>query len=212
MNHTIRTVTLLLATLGLAGLAQAQQQVFKFGATRYQTHASTNGVTGPGLPAGADASVGSATTALFTYEYEFMPNIGAELVIGVPPRIKGYAAGSVSFLGEVVEAKLLAPTLLLNYHFGQPGDALRPYIGAGIGYTKFTSVSSPYGWQVDLSDTWAPTAQIGLDYAINKQWGVYGSVAVARVKSDLVAVSGTVLQTTINFKPVIYSLGVAFHF
>jgi outer membrane protein len=212
MNRKIRSVVLLVAAAAAAGGALAQDSTLKFGVTRYQVHSETNGVTGAGVPPGADATVGSATTVLFTYEYQFMPNVGVELVLGVPPKIKGYATGSLAFLGEVVEARNVAPTVLVNYHFGQSGDALRPYLGAGINYTKFTGVSSPYGYQVSLSDSWGPTAQAGLDYAINKQWGAYASIAVVRVKSDLVAIGANVLQTTINFRPVVYSAGVSFRF
>ena len=212
MNRTLRSAALLLAGLSLAGWAQAQEQTLKLGLIRYQTHASTNGVTGPGLPAGADATVGSANTVLLTYEYGFAPNLGVELVLGIPPKIKGSASGSVAFLGEVVESKLVAPTLLLNYHFGQPGDALRPYVGLGINYTRFTDVSSPYGWQVSLHDSWGAAAQVGLDYAIDKNWGVFASVGAAKVSSKLIAVSATVLQTTIDFKPITYAAGLSYRF
>jgi outer membrane protein len=201
-----------IATSWAGGAAQAQDSTLKSGVTFYQTHARSTGITGIGVPAGAEARVGNATTWIFVYEYQFAPNIGAELVIGVPPKIKAYGSGNVAFLGEVVEARNVAPTLLFNYHFGQPGDTLRPYAGVGINYTKFTDASSPYGYDVSLSDSWGPAAQVGLDYAFNAQWGVYGSIAVVKVKSDLVAIGATVLKTTIDFRPVVYSFGVSYKF
>jgi outer membrane protein len=211
MNCMIRNLALLALVSG-AGLAQAQQSTVKFGITRYQTHAQTTGITGIGIPPGADAQIGSATTVLATYEFEVMPNVGVELVLGIPPKIKAKASGSVAFLGDVLEAKNLAPTLLFNYHFGKDGDSLRPYIGAGINYTRFVGISSPYGWQVSLKDSWGPTVQIGLNYAIDKQWGGFASVAAVKTKSDLVATGATVLQTTIDFKPVVYTAGLFYRF
>jgi hypothetical protein len=41
---------------------------------------------------------------------------------------------------------------------------------------------------------------------------MFASVARVDVKSDLVAVGSTVLTTTIDFRPVTYSLGVWYRF
>ena len=212
MKAIVRSIALLAAVAAVAPAVQAQDSTFKFGITRYQTHSKTSGITGVGLPAGADAKVGSANTALFTYEYAVMPDVGVELVLGVPPKIEATATGSVAFLGEVLEAKNVAPAVLVNYHFGRAGDALRPYVGVGVNYTRFVGISSPYGWQVSLSDSWGPTAQLGVDYAFNKQWGAYASIAAVKVKSDLVAIGNTVLQTTIDFRPIVYSAGLSYRF
>lgn len=203
-----------LALLAVAanGAAQAQDNLFKVGLTRYDTHSKTTGVVGPGIPAGADAETGDATTVIFVGERLLTPNIGVELVLGVPPKITAQATGSVAFLGEVLSARNVAPTLLFNWHFGQTGDTWRPYVGLGLNYTKFTDVQTPYGWDVQLSDSWGAAAQAGIDYAIDKRWGVFASVAVLKVKSDLVATGATVLQTTIDFRPIVYSAGVAYRF
>lgn len=212
MNSTIRALALGLAAAAAAGAAQAQDSTIKLGLTRYDANSKTTGITGIGLPPGADAEVGDATTLIFVYEHQVAPNIGIELVLGVPPKIKAKATGSVAFLGEVLEARNVAPTLLVNYHFGQSGDTWRPYVGLGINYTRFVDVSTPYGWDVSLSDSWGPAAQVGIDYAINKQWGAFASVAAVKVKSDLVATGATVLQTTIDFRPIVYSVGLSYRF
>lgn len=201
---------LVLALVGAA--AQAQDNVAKLGATRYDTHSKTNGVTGIGIPAGADATTGDATTWLLTYERMVTPQLGVELVMGKPPHIKAQATGSVAFLGEVVSANSVSPTLLVNWHFGAPGSTLRPYVGAGINYTKFTGVRSNYPWQVGLSDSWGPAVQAGVDYNVSGAWVLWASVAMVKVKSDLVAVGATVLQTTIDFRPRVYSAGVGYRF
>jgi outer membrane protein len=214
--HASTPLTARLAALAVAmvacGAAQAQIHTLKLGAAQYTTHEKTNGVTGVGIPPGADASIGNASTVLLAYEYTLTPNLGVEFVIGIPPKIKARATGSVAFLGEVLTAKNLAPTALLTYHFGQSGDRLRPYVGVGLNYTKFIGVTTPYGWDVKLSDSVGLAGHMGLDYAIDKQWGLYASVAATKVKSDLLAISGTVLQSTIDFKPIIFSAGLLFRF
>ena len=56
------------------------------------------------------------------------------------------------------------------------------------------------------------TVQAGVDYFFNKQWGLFASVAAVKVKSDLVATGSTVLTTTIDFRPLVYSAGVSYRF
>ena len=216
MQNPIGSLSLLIAASALASGAMAQSDVsrntVKLGAIFYQPHAKTSGITGLGVPPGADATVGNATTLLATYERALAPNMGIELVLGVPPTIKAKGAGTVTFLGEVLSAKNVAPTVLINYHFGDAGSALRPYVGIGINYTRFTDAKTPYGWQVSLSDSWGLAGQIGLDYAMSKQWGLFASLGAAQVKSDLVAVGASVLRSTIDFRPVTFAAGVAYKF
>ena len=215
MQIQIRSLCLLLAASAPAGHALAQASLLntvKLGVIDYQPHARTTGITGLGVPAGADATIGSATTLLVTFERELAPNLGLEFVLGVPPKIKAKGSGTVAFLGEVLSAKNVAPTVLLNYHFGDASSALRPYLGAGINYTRFTGASTPYGWQVSLSDSWGLAVQAGLDYALSRQWGLFASVAAVQVKSDLVAVGAAVLRTTIDFRPTTLSAGVSYKF
>lgn len=210
MKHTSLCIALLAAATALPALAQ--DNVFKLGLTRYDTNAKTSNLGGIGLPAGADVSVGDATTVIFVGERMVTPNVGVELVIGVPPKIKASGAGSVAFLGEVLEARNAAPTVLVNWHFGQAGDTWRPYAGLGVNYTRFVGIKSPYGWDVSLSDSWGLAGQVGVDYAINARWGLFASVAAVKVKSDLVAVGANVIQATIDFRPVVWSAGMSYRF
>mgnify|MGYP000142920555 CR=1 FL=1 len=212
MHPIIRLFVLAALPLCVAGTALAQSHTIKFGAVRYDTHARTSGITGIGIPPGADATIGDATTVVLTYEYALSPNVGVELVLGVPPKIKATASGSVAFLGEVLTARNVAPTLFFTYHFGAPGSSIRPYAGIGVNYTKFTNVTSPYGWDVSLSDSTGLAAHVGVDWAMNKQWGLWASLGAVDVRSKLVATGATVLQTTIDFRPLTYSLGASFKF
>jgi outer membrane protein len=196
-----------------SGTLFAQDNAVKAGVVYYTTHSKTTGIQGVGVPPGADAETGNAVTLLFTYERMLTPNFGAEIVIGVPPKITAKATGSVAFLGDdVLSARNVSPTLLLNYHFGEPGDTWRPYLGIGINYTRFVSIESTLASNVEMSDSWGPAAQIGIDYVLSKDWGLFASVAALKVKSDLVAVGATVLTTTIDFRPITYSFGVAYKF
>jgi outer membrane protein len=213
MNYKLpcTAVAVVLALAG--GGAFAQQNVVKAGAILYTTSSKTDGIQGIGVPPGADAKTGDATTLLFTYERLVMPNVGVELVIGIPPTIKAKATGTVAFLGDdVLSAKNVAPTLLVNYHFGAAGDTFRPYLGAGINYTKFVSIKSKLADNVSMSDSTGFALQAGLDYALSKEWGLFASIAKVNVKSKLVAAGSTVLTTTIDFRPITYSIGATYRF
>lgn len=219
MNQCKTMIPLLGAALllGAAGPARAQESyaanVVKLSASYYDTTGGANNVGGIGVPSGADVSYSGSMTAIFTYERMFTPNIGLELVIGIPPTTKANAEGSIAFLGnDIMSAKSVSPTLLLNYHFGAPEDKWRPYVGVGINYTKFTDVKSRLGWNVEMGDNWGWAAQGGIAYAIDKNWGLFASVAYADVKSNIVATSATVLTATADFKPFVYSFGVSYGF
>jgi outer membrane protein len=213
MKSRLQSLATALATMLATGAASAQGNVVKFGISEYTTHSQTNGVTGIGVPPGADAETGNATTMNLVYERMLTPNVGVELALGIPPRIKAKATGSVAFLGDdVLSAKNVSPTLFLTYHFGAPGDTWRPYFGAGINYTRFVSIKSKLAPDVKMSDSTGWAALAGIDYALNKEWGLFASVDVMKVKSKLVASGTTVLQTTIDFRPVVYSFGMAYRF
>jgi outer membrane protein len=195
------------------GSAFAEGLTFKTGAIRYNTHSKTNGISGIGIPAGADAQVGDASTVVFTIERALTPNVGVELVLGIPPTVKSRATGSVAFLGDnVLSAKNLAPTVFVNYHFGAPGDALRPYLGLGLNYTKFVSIQSKLAPSVQMSESMGMAWVGGVDYAINRQWGLYASASSLDVRSNVVGVASTVLTTSIDFRPVVYSVGASYKF
>jgi outer membrane protein len=211
--RTTCSLALAAALASTAFAAKAQENVVKVGVTYYQPHSSTDGISGIGVPPGADAEVGTATTVIFVYERLFTPNVGLEIVLGVPPKTKTKATGSVAFLGDdVLSAKNVAPTLLLNYHFFSPSDALRPYVGVGINYTKFTDVTSSLAADVQMSSSTGLALQAGINYAISKDWGLFASIAKIDVKSKVVAVGTTVLTTTVDFRPIVYSAGLSYQF
>jgi outer membrane protein len=209
---TIKFIPLL--ALGLVcGAAQAQDNSLKFGVAEYTTHSRTNGVSGVGVPPGADAKTGNATTLVVEYERLIDPNWGVTLAIGIPPKVKAKATGSVAFLGDdVLSAKNVSPTLFVNYHFGAAGDIWRPYLGLGINYTKFVGIESKLAPDVQMSDSVGPAATAGLEYALSKDWSLWASVSALKVKSDVVATGATVLTTTIDFRPVVYSFGAVYKF
>jgi outer membrane protein len=213
MKSTLALSIAALAAVLAPGPASAQSNVVKFGVARYTTHSQTNGITGIGVPPGADAETGDATTVIIEYERLLSPNLGVELALGIPPRIEARATGSVAFLGDdVLSARNVSPVLLLTWHFGAPGDKWRPYVGAGLNYTTFADIESRLASDVEMEDSVGWAVKGGIDYALTPRWGLFASVSALKVKSKLVASGTTVLQSTIDFRPVVYSFGAAYRF
>ncbi|HET9645654.1 MAG TPA: OmpW family outer membrane protein [Burkholderiaceae bacterium] len=207
------SLSVAIATILSAGTACAQSNVIKFGVAEYTTHSRSNGITGVGVPPGADAETGDAPTVIVEYERLITPNVGVELALGIPPRIKARATGSVAFLGDdVLSARNVSPVLLMTYHFGSPGDKWRPYVGVGANYTTFRSIKSRLAPKVEMGDSYGWAAKGGIEYVVNQDWSVFASVTALKVKTKLVASGATVLQTTIDIRPVIYTLGAAYRF
>lgn len=209
----IKRNTFVAAALCCAGLAQAQDYGLKVGLTRYTSHSATTGIQGIGVPPGADAVVGDASTAIFAIERRLNANMGLEVVLGVPPKVNARATGSVAFLGDkVLTARNLAPTLMLNYSFGDAGAKWRPYVGVGANFTRFSDIQSTLAPKVEMSDSFGLALQAGVNYSLSKQWGVFGSISAIDVSSKLVATGNTVLTTTIDFRPIVYTLGTSYRF
>jgi len=221
LSSIARAAALTLGGLAVASTATAQPapinpppnpHVFKLGAARYETNTVTSGISGIGIPAGGDVTTGNANTAIVTYEHHFQPNWGLELALGIPPKIEARAAGSVAFLGKVLEARNYSSTVLLTYHLPDVSSTIRPYMGIGLNYTRFGDIKTPYAWQVGLTDSIGWATHAGIDWRLNKQWGLYASFAASEVKTDLTAVGATVLKTSIDFRPRVYSAGLSYRY
>jgi len=213
MNRKLLASAAGLSVLAMTVGASAQDNIVKLGATYYTTHSHTDGIVGIGVPAGSDAATGNASTVIVTYERMLGPQLGAEFVLGLPPRIKSRALGTVAFLGDdVLSAKFVAPTFFMNWHFGQQGDTWRPYAGLGINFTRFIGIRSVLARDVAMGDSTGLAGQLGVDWSLAPRWSLFGSVAALDVKSKLVASGSTVLQTTIDFRPIVYTLGTSYRF
>jgi outer membrane protein len=228
MKLTPHAIAVAAVAVLAGGVAQAQDNIFKIGLIRYDTHSETSGLSASAagnpiqLPPG-DATTTDATTLLLTYERMLMPNVGLEFVVGIPPEIKANADGNLAAalrqLGygtDILSAKNVSPTVLLNYHFGQPGDVWRPYLGAGINYTRFTSIKSSLPTDsISMSSSTGLAIQAGVNYAVDKNWGLFASIARVDTKTDVDAVVSAgvlapvpvTIKTSVDLKPWTYAFG-----
>ena len=134
--------------------------------------------------------------------YFFNKNIAAELVLTVPQRHTLSAGGTA--IGSL---KHLPPSLLLQYHFDAPG--FKPYVGAGINYTRFSAVRLPAGVDIDRN-SFGGALQLGLDFPVAQN--VYLNVDVKKVfiKTDVSA--GGAKIGTFKVDPVLFGIGLGWRF
>jgi len=142
--------------------------------------------------------------------YFFTPNIAAELVLTYPQKHDLRANG----LGQIGSLKHLPPTLLAQYHFTNFG-AFKPYVGAGVNYTRFSSVSFNPAVQAALNpsikkNSFGGALQIGFDYALDKNWSLNFDVKKVFIETD-VSSAGTKVGT-FKVNPVLVGVGLGYRF
>lgn len=121
--------------------------------------------------------VNSDTVPELDITYMLTQNWGVELILGYSQH-KVAGEKTWAALGDVINTKVLPPTLTLQYHF-RPHSEWRPYVGLGVNYTTFfdekvpsSSALSAPGAKVDLDHSWGLAAQAGIDVALNQDWFV----------------------------------------
>jgi len=109
---------------------------------------------------GLGLSVSDIVLPEVDFSYFFTPNIAAELILTVPQQHDVRSNGKN--IGTITE---LPPTLLVQYHF--PMNGYKPYVGAGINYTKFTTSNILNGAVTPDSGSWGGALQAGVDIPLS---------------------------------------------
>ncbi len=101
-----------------------------------------DGFSGTGVPAQASLDAGNSTGALVSYEFYALPNVGLQLNAGFGGSITVDGACSLATAGALFKAKPFSASGFVNYHFFDPANALRPFIGIGATYVSFSGIDS----------------------------------------------------------------------
>ena len=151
MDARIVRIALGVLLTSAAAVAQADDvpsNSVRIGAYYVTYHTTADDISGPFVPPGVNLRLQHVVTPYFGYVRRLTPHFSLELAVGLPPLTKTVGKGpatlgSVPYNGQVITtARWLAPTLLLQYNFLDESYRLRPYIGAGVNYTKFYSRQS----------------------------------------------------------------------
>ena len=135
--------------------------------------------------------------------YFFNKNIAAELILTVPQRHTLSAGGTA--IGGL---KHLPPSLLVQYHFTDaPG--FKPYVGAGVNYTRFSSIRLPAGVDVDRN-SFGGALQLGVDIPVAKDVYLNFDVKKVYIKTDVSAAGNKI--GTFKVDPVLFGIGLGWRF
>lgn len=157
-----------------------------------------------GVGASDRLTINSKTMPEVDISYFFTPNWATELVLTYPQKQKVFLDGT-----EIGSFKHLPPTLTLQYHF-TPQKTISPYVGAGINYTRISSVKLLNG-AADLESSSVGLAlQAGVDFKLDKNWSLNLDVKKVQIRSDVNTAAGQL--SAVKIDPWLIGVGVGYRF
>jgi outer membrane protein len=136
--------------------------------------------------------------------YFFTPNWATELVLTYPQKQKVSLDGT-----QIGTFKHLPPTLTLQYHF-TPEKTISPYVGAGINYTRISSVDLLNGAATLEKSSVGLALQAGVDFKIDKNWSINLDVKKVQIRSDVNTAAGQL--SAVKVDPWLVGVGVGYRF
>ena len=142
MKKVLLALTGALTALG-AGSAIAQQNegnwMMRVRVVNIDTANKSDAIAAAAIP-GDGIQVSNKTIPEIDFSYFLTKNLAAELILTYPQRHDVNIAASAVGAFKAGTFKHLPPTLTLQYHFAPDGQ-FRPYVGAGINYTRISGVN-----------------------------------------------------------------------
>ncbi len=157
---------------------------------------------------GLGLTVNNKTIPEVDVSYFFTPNLAAELILTVPQKQTVSSNGT-----SIGTFKHLPPTLLMQYHFtGLQG--YKPYVGAGINYTRISSVNLDAGIALNPvtldSHSWGGALQAGVDIPLDKNWSINFDLKKVYIKTDVY--SNGASAGTLKLNPLLAGVGIGYRF
>ena len=222
-KYTLSAICLALAAV--SPLVAAHQQgdwLVRGGLTTVAPDESSSNILAGGADLGVALTVDNNTQLGINVAYFVTDKINIELLAATPfTHDVNFSVtdplGTGTRLGEVTH---LPPTLTANYYFNDASSAFQPYVGAGINYTiffdeSFTGANSNAGLSdLSLDNSFGLSAQVGMDYQIDKKWHVNASVRFIDIETEASFKVGEAdgKVNSIDLDPWVYTLSVGYTF
>ena len=157
---------------------------------------------------GLDLSVNNKLIPEVDITYFFSPNLAAELILTYPQKHTIRAGGT-----QIGTLKHLPPTLTLQYHF--TGMSFRPYVGAGLNYTRFSSVDFDPAVVTALDpsidkNSFGLALQVGVDVPIGGGWLLNLDLKKVQIQTDVASFGAK--AGTFKVDPLLVGIGVGKRF
>jgi outer membrane protein len=151
-----------------------------------------------------DLSVNDKTIPELDVSYFFNKNVAAELILTIPQQQKVSAGAS-----EVGSFVHLPPTLTLQYHFTN-FNGFKPYVGAGVNYTKISRENIGAGQYTLEKSSYGYALQAGVDIPVTKQVSFNVDVKKLNIQSEVY--DNGVSKGTLKLDPVLVGVGLGYRF
>ena len=175
------------------------------------------------------ASASGTTTAALILGHMYTDNLGLVLDIGIPPQTNISMSQAILTKGTVQDigsVKLWSPMLVGRYYFLDASAAFRPYVGAGVTYTAFKSLSlntvgqglAPNGASIDSAWGWVASAGFNYEFK-DSNYFLTGSLSYIDTKTTMrvnnlvdPAPVGPASTTNLKLANTISFLGIGYRF
>ncbi|WP_294088790.1 OmpW family outer membrane protein [uncultured Actinobacillus sp.] len=203
----------------VAGSAMAHQAgsvIFRAGAVTVDANSSSTTKT----PIDVDLNVKNNTQLGLTGTYMFTDNIGIELLGATPFSHKINAKvpllGAGENLGRVAIVKQLPPSLYAQYYFFDADSKVRPYVGAGLNYTRFYHAKSVHPAVTNLDvkkHSFGPVANLGIDVKLTDNIYFNAAAWYTRIKTTAkFSALGADHEVKLKLDPLVYFAGFGVRF
>lgn len=206
-----------LAPLCCATLAQAADERWTVRVRALNMRVDNGNSTTAVVPALGTVEVEDKWFPEIDIVYSLSRHWAAELILTYPQR-HDVTLGGID-IGRVTH---LPPTLTLQYHF-RPDGLVRPYLGAGINYTRLnpTLNAAPALGGVDAPldldrNSWGLAGQAGVDLRFVSNWSINLDGKYVRIAAENIRVASGQLAgvevTDLDVDPWLLSAGMSYHF
>ncbi|MCK3655902.1 hypothetical protein A4G19_09055 [Pasteurellaceae bacterium Macca] len=219
-------LAVLLSSALFAGSAMAHEAgstILRLGAVTVDANSSSQTKTAVDV----NLRVRNNTQLGLTLTHMFTDNFAVELLGATPFEHKINATvpalGKANEnLGNVVSVKQLPPSLYAQYYFFDKDSAVRPYIGAGVNYTRFFDGESLNPAVSNLrvkKHSVGPVANVGVDVKLADNLYFNAAAWYTRIRTTAkfdttgVGVPGKLShEVKIKVNPMVYFAGLSFRF
>ncbi|MEG9530498.1 OmpW/AlkL family protein [Mannheimia indoligenes] len=214
------TLAILLGSTLLAGSAMAHQAgdtMFRFGAVHVKANSSSDAKSKSATGIDVNLDVKNNTQLGLTATYMLADNVGIELLGATPfshkinAKAKVLKSGAEVDFDRVVILKQLPPSVYAQYYFFEPNAKVKPYIGAGLNYTRFYHAKSVSPAVTDLSvkkHSFGPVANLGVDVKLTDNIYFNAAAWYTRIKTTAkFKAAGADHEVKVKLDPVVLFAG-----
>lgn len=210
MKRAIGLALMVMAAGSVSTAARADEGSWLVRARAVRLHMADQSEAIPSLGVPSDAiQANDKTIPEIDITYFFTKNIAAELILTVPQKQDVTLSGA-----KIGTFQHLPPTLTVQYHF-LPDGMVRPYVGAGVNYTRISSVALnvPGVGDLDLeSSSLGGALQVGVDVKVADNLFVNLDVKKVWISSDVMLKSTGAKVSSVTLDPIAFSVGIGYRF